>query len=330
MRRLPPGKRIGTFICFLLLTCQTAAATSILVRSSATALPTATLVQTYAGKIDVVVSPVKPGTALTVVLLLAGLSAAERESINKEVLALYSTQKGRELRITVLQNGSAVSAGPFASRTRLKSALDKTVLSSEIPPSVSPTDIYDALAAGAAQWGSNWSCVLLIGNLPLLEPAAREYATALLMRAFGSQHIRVSLFQPSGEDEKWLPLFRSTGGTIVRGDLSDFSRAMSEVPDAYIQVDWLPAIPANGFVVSHSNLLDSSANVVFEVPEIAASEGAQLPSVAQYSGMQANIAEAAKLLEPAETSAVDAERIREDLRSALWVNPLEPTALLTA
>jgi len=105
---------------------------------------------------------------------------------------------------------------------------------------------------------------------------------------------------------------------------------MGEVSEAYFQVDWLPAAPANGFVVSHSILTDSSAKVLFEAPEIMAPDGAALPSVAQYSRMQASIAEAAKLLEERESNEADIQRIREDLRAALELNPLEPAALLAA
>ncbi len=330
MRKLPSSLRIGICISLLLLTCGMAAGTSILVRSSSSFPATAISIETYAGKVDAVVSSVKPGTALTVVLLVDGLSLTQLESINKEVLTLYGAMKGRELRLAVLQNGSVATAGPFASRARLKSAFEKITPVIENSLSGTPETVYDALATSAPQWGANWSRVLLIGNFPLLEPATKEYAAALMLRAFCSQHIRVSLFQPAGADETWLQLFEPTGGTIVHGDLADFSRAMGEVSDAYIQVDWVPAVPANGFVVSHSTVIDSSAHAVFEAPEIVAAEGTRLPTVAQYTGMQANISVAARLLEQGETSEADIQKIREGLRAALELNPLEPAALLTA
>lgn len=313
-----------------MLACRTAEGTSVLLRASTSAPPSAASVQTYAGKLDAVILPVKPGSALTVVLLVDGLSGAELENIDKEILALYAALKGRELRLAIVQNGTVAVAGPFASRARLKSAFEKIPAPSETPAAILHEAFYDAIASAAPQWGSNWSRVLLIGNLPALEPAAKEYAAAILLRAFGSQHVRVNLFQPAGPDETWLPLFASTGGSIVHGDLSDFSHGIAEDSDAYVQVDWSAPLPANGFVVSHFTLSDSSASILFESTEIVVPEGTALPSVSQFSAMQTKITEAAKLLEHSEITEADLQQIRESLRAALEVNPLDQAALLTA
>lgn len=318
-------------LVFLLFFVNPAAhGSEILVRSSSSEALGLSPVQTYAGKVDAILTGVKPESSLTVVLLMDGLKAAELESVNKDLLALYGGMSGRPVRLMVLRNGSTETAGPFASRARFKAALEKIRAGGENATAVSAGTFYDALAANAAQWGSNWSRVLLIGDLPALEPAVREYATALLLRAFSSQHVQVSLFGLEGEEEAWLPVFRSTGGTIIHDNLSDYPHLTGAAPSFYFQVDWHTPEPAHGFVISHSLLSDLSGQVLFEGPEIAASEGDALPSIVQYSGMLANIAEAAKLVNQEGISEADAQRIREDLRTVLEVNPLEPGGLLTA
>src|SRR5882724_6578179 len=88
--------------------------------------------------------------------------------------------------------------------------------------------------------------------------------------------------------------------------------------------------PPNGFVISRTVLADPTGRTLLEAPEIAAPDGAMLPTVEQYSAAQANVAEAAGLLDQDPLTEEYAERVREDLRAALEVNLREPAALLTA
>jgi tetratricopeptide (TPR) repeat protein len=323
---------LGSCGLFFLLffACQAAQGSEILVRSSSSEALGLSPVQTYAGRVDAVVTGAKPESSLTVVLLMDGLKTAELESVNKDLLALYGAMSGRPVRLMVLRNGSTQTAGPFASRARFKGALEKMQAGEENAAPVSAEALYDALAANAVQWGSNWSRVLLIGDLPALEPGVREYATALLLRTLSSQHVQVSLFAQEGEEDAWLPVFRSTGGTIIHGNLSDYSHVFGAASTFYFQVDWHTPEPAHGFVISHSLVSDLSGQVFFEGPELAVSEGDALPSIVQYAGMLAKIDEAAKLVAQEGISEADAQRIREDLRTVLEVNPLEPGGLLTA
>src|SRR4029077_8201413 len=55
-----------------------------------------------------------------------------------------------------------------------------------------------------------------------------------------------------------------------------------------------------------------------------------LPTIEQYSAVQAKIAEGGTLLNQDPLSEENAERVREDLRAALELNGREPAALLTA
>src|SRR5579872_25034 len=319
---------VGTLLILALMMSRAAAASTVLVRGTEATNPDVATVQTYAGKITAIVSPIKAGEGLTVVLLLDGLNATDLENAGKALFDLYGYLNGRAMRLVSLQNGAISVQGPFASRARLKSTFERIQLSTESATPVSAAAVYDGMASSVAQWGSNWSRVLLIGNLPQLEPAVRDYAGAILLRAFCSQHVQVSLLEPDGKSDDWVSFFESTGGTIVTDELRDYSRSPKATSQSLFQVDWMPATPSRGFVISHSVVLDSSGQVLFKVSEIAAADGSPLPTVGQYAGVQASVGDAAKLLEQEALSEADAQRIREDLRAALEVNPLEPVALL--
>jgi tetratricopeptide (TPR) repeat protein len=321
---------LGGFLVLLLMMSRVAVASTVLLRSTAPTTPVLAAVQTYAGKTAAIVSSVKAGEGLTVVLLLDRMNATELESVGKELSDLYGSLSGRPLRLAWLQNGAISMEGPFASRARLKNTFEKIQRSTESPAPISPAAVYDGMVSSVTQWGSNWSRVLLIGNLPQLEPAVQDYAAAMLLRAFCAQHVQVSLLEPDERSDEWMSFFESTGGTIITGEVREYYHVSKDAPQPLFQVDWMPTAPARGFVLSHSVVSDSSGQTLFKLSEIAAPGGSALPSIGQYAGIQARVADAAKVLEQEVLSEADAQRIREDLRAALEVNPLEPAALVTA
>src|SRR5467141_4735484 len=114
------------FACLLLvLTCRGTEASTTLLRTTSKTSPEWGSLQTYAGKIDPVISSVKPATSITVVLLTDSLSPAEIESVKKDLLGLYTSLHGHAFRLGVLGHGAFGIAGPFASRAQLKSALNE-------------------------------------------------------------------------------------------------------------------------------------------------------------------------------------------------------------
>ncbi len=201
------GMKAG-FACLLsVLTCRATAGSTTLLRTASKTTPEWGSVQTYAGKIDPVISSVKPATSITVVLLTDSLRPAEIESVKKDLLELYTSLHGHAFRLGVLGQGALGIAGPFASRAQLKSALNEVAGGSDSSAatastaSVASPALLDNLYASVGQLGANWSRVLLIGDLPPLEPSAREYASGLLLRAFGSAHLQVSWYAFSGGND---------------------------------------------------------------------------------------------------------------------------------
>jgi Tfp pilus assembly protein PilF len=297
-------------------------------------------VQTYAGKTEAVISGVKPAPSVTLVLLTDSLSPAQIESVKKDLLTLYTSLRGHPLRLAVLGNGSIGIVGPFTSRSQLKSALSEVgnsnspaaAPSSDVPtiPSTLSPALLDNLYAGVGQLGADWSRVLLIGELPPLEASVREYASGLLQRAFGSAHLQVSWYAFSGGDDAWIPLFLATGGSIIRGELSDFSQSVNDLTQSYFQVDWASAAPSSGFVVSRAVLSDLQGQVLLETPDIATPASVALPSIEQYAAMQAKTQQAVQLLTQEPMTEAIAQNIREDLQAALEINPRNPDSLLAA
>ena len=330
------------FACLLLaLTCRATCGSTTLVRRASKTAPEWGPVETYAGKVDAVVSSVKPAGSITILLLMDSLSSAEMDGVKKDLLSLYSSLRGHPLRLAVLRRGAIGVAGPFATRTQLKSALsevagDSPASASSVPVSVTSASsipaerLLDHLSASVGQLGANWSRVLLIGELPPLEASAREYASSLLLRAFGTAHVQVSWYASSGGDDGWLPLFLATGGTLIRGSLSDFSQAVNDPAQSYFQVDWATPAPSLGFVLFRSVLSDLQGHVLLDTPDVAASPSAVLPSIEQYATMRAKVREAAELLAQGAMTDTDAQSIRDDLQTALEFNPRDPESLLTA
>ena len=321
--------RTATFVCALVLAmAPEVRASSVLLRTTSKTAPELLSVQTYAGKSEALVSAVQASAPVTVVLLLDTLSPTQFASIEKDLLAMYAGLRKHPLRVALLKNGSLGMAGPFASRARLKAALDDAAQAAAEPPAVLPLTIVDTLCAAASQLGADWSHALLVGELPAMDPGTTEYAAALLSRAFGTERIQVSWLALSGGSEAWLPALRATGGSIVRGELRDYAASLDEAGRFLFQVDWVPATPSAGFVISRAVLTDAQGQILLESPDLASSANT-LPSLDSYSTMQAKVAGIAGLLSQAPAPESDA-LIREDLRAALETNPRDPMALATA
>src|SRR5271155_3962106 len=243
MKRLRSYLWIGTLLALPLMMSHAAAASNVLLRSTGPTTPEVASVQTYAGMTAAIVAPVKAGEGLTVVLLLDGLSASDLESAGKNLYDLYASLGGRPMRLALLQNGALSVQGPFTSRARLKSTFEKIQIATDSAAPIPPAGLYDGIVSSVTQWGANWSRALLIGNLPQLEPAVREYAAAILLRAFCTQHVQVSLLEPDGKSDEWMSFFESTGGTILTGEVREYARPSKDPAQSLFQVDWMPNVP---------------------------------------------------------------------------------------
>jgi len=338
--------------------CLSAHASSVLLRSSSPEPPDLIHVKTYNSTTDASVSAVRPATPLTIVLMADTMSPDALEALKADLVAVYGSLRTRSLRLAIVQNNAVRVVGPLLSRARLQSALkDIQPLTETAPPggtaaqptteNVPPGDmaaqppaesvrpastaaILDLLSTTANQFGGKWSRVLLAGDFPILDPVTLQYASAVLLRAFIAQQLQVSWYPITKGDDAWLPLFESTGGTILREELKNSLAGPQEVKEQFLQAEWTSAPPSVGFVVSLDVLSDSQGNVLLKVPDLALRESVSLPSIERFAGVQSQIAGVAPLLNAPQTGEPDIRRLRETLAVAFEMNPLDPAALRVA
>lgn len=305
-----------------------ASGSTALLRFAGAAAPELSDAQTYAGAVPLTSSAVRSPASLTVVLLADTLTPASQEDVRKQLLQLPLSLHGMPMRLALLQGGSLSVSAPLG-RVRLKAELDK-IQPGPDASAAAAGNLITTLAANAVQLGSDWSPVLLVGELPPPDAATSDYAAALLVHAFTSQRLQVSWFAPSGGNDAWLPVFQATGGSLLRDGLREFTIPRGQAAADLAQLDWTPRVPSAGFVLFHSIFTDQQGQKLLDIPDLSAAPGASLPSIEQYSDMRRKTADAAALLSQPPISADNAQRIRDDLQAALNMNPRDPQALATA
>jgi len=286
-------------------------------------------VQTYAGPAEVIVSSLRPSPSTTILVLPDTLSSADKEQVRRELLDLYSEFHGHPVQLAFLRsNGQFTGPVPVLTRLRFKQLLEKS-MSGEDSGLVPSASILDDLIAVIPKLGPNRSAVLLVGELPKLDAASTAFASALLVRAFTAQQLRASLFSPAPVEQDWLPLFRSLGGESVTTP-RDLSLVSPSPTEPVFQLDWTVPPAAAGFVVFRSTVADQQGVSVLDVPDFSAAVGAPMPTVEQYFNVQKKIAEAEILLAEEPLTQARADRVREDIQTALQLNSRDPGALTVA
>jgi hypothetical protein len=268
------------------------------------------------------------------------MDSAARDKAKVDLVSLYTRSSGRALRLAMVQNGTVDVLGPFTTRVRLEHALadlDGQPAAVEVgdnaaaPPAangpMTPADstpLFDVLAANAAQFGSDWSAVLLVGQLPKLDPAVMSYAEALLSRRFTTAQLRVFLLSPATDDEAWGPLFQTTSGAVAHS-VADVSPLLETATLKFVAAKWTPMEPPAGFVLASAVLADGLGETILSVPDLADAQ-ADLPTVERYAVSQRQLSEASAL-EAAPQSNVNLLRIHDLLTAAVQVNPVDPGLL---
>ena len=285
-------------------------------------------VQTYAGPAEIIVSPLRPSPSTTILILPDTLSSTNKEQVRRELLDLYSQFHGRPVQVAFLgKKGELTGPVPVLTRLRFKQLLEMGI-SGEDSGLVPTASVLDDLIAVIPKLGPNRSAVLLVGELPNLDAASTAFASALLIRAFTAQQLRLSLFSPAPVEQDWLLLFRSLGGESVATPHELLP--VSPSPTAVFQLDWTVPPPAAGFVVFRSTVADPQGVSVVDVPDFSAAVGAPTPTVEQYSNVQKKIAEAEILVAEEPLTQARADRVREDIQTVLQINSRDPEALTVA
>lgn len=325
------GLRACIFCAWILALELSAGASSALLKAPAPDAPQPVAVMTYAGKADLKITPLQPSPAVTFALLMDSLTAAQLASFKKEILAAYTPARGAKLHLALLQNGSLVKAGPFPTRLRFKNALDEIRLAAAQSSPPSGGAMVESMFGSAAQFGGEWSSVIFVGEWPAVDPGSADYAVALLLREFSTQHLRVSWVAPSGNapSEKWMPLTQASGGRVL-GSTGRELAAMFDPPGAFLQLDWTALPPSAGFICAHSTITDAAGAALLDVPDIAAPDAAILPTMELYSQLRTKASEAAALARQEPLAPESAQQLRDALKAAMGVNPRDAETLLAA
>jgi tetratricopeptide (TPR) repeat protein len=283
-------------------------------------------VQTYAGPAEASVTAIRPSPSITILFLLDTLSATENADVRKQLLDFYASFHGHPLQIAVLaKNGQFAPPVPVSSRIRFKQLLD-SVASVEDPATVPSPAVLDDLLAVIPKMGAKESTLLMVGEFPKLDSASSAYASALLVKTLGDQQLRASLFSPAAIDPDWTALFQSRGGQTVTA-LNDLVLTPATPADSLAEISWTTPVPAAGFVVSHSAIVDDHGASVLAVPDISLAEGVSTSSIAQYVDAQKKIADAEVLLSEGPLTQARTDRMRESIQAALQLNSRDPGAL---
>jgi tetratricopeptide (TPR) repeat protein len=173
---------------------------------------------------------------------------------------------------------------------------------------LSDDQFWSQLPTAVGQAGGDWLSVVVVGQLPHVEPAVAEYACAYVVHKARGQRIRLSFSTP-GEDP----------GEPVRSISSATAFAGIET---YLEVNVsIPAL-SRGFEIRKATLEDAQGKVVMEWNAIASAPNFTLPDIEQYRAMLSSTAEARKQLEAGSIDGAVSE-----VRKALAINPHDPEAL---
>ncbi|MDR3763995.1 MAG: hypothetical protein P4M01_07865 [Acidobacteriota bacterium] len=318
----------GWVACLLLYGCPLWATSSALVETSSRPLPENPSVKLYSGTIPVSSEEVHPSAELTVLLLVDSTDASQAVKMQERVLAVQDALRDRPFRLAMLRGGTLEIFASFTGRAKLRSAMNSV----EWPAAdrVEGAAILDEILQASSRLGENYAPVLLVGDMPVLDPSVREYGASVLAHSFATQKLRVSWIPGDNSDDQWDSLFLSSGGRVLEGDHASLAAALNDQGKSFVLLTWEPLQPSAGFVAYRASILDAKSQEFMAVPDLAAADTAKFTPAAQYDTEQEHLRLAFALLNRGPMDVEASENIRALLDSSLNENPLDPMALRVA
>jgi len=250
--------------------------------------------------------------------------------VRTDIQSFFQRGDMKDMRLAVLAGQEFSQEDAFRTRAQLQAALRRAFSG---PPPEGPypaAKFYNWLAHTAAQFGNQWSSVVLIGAAPDVDPALREYATAYVASRFQAQKVRISYWNPDGQNPGWFgDVCRATGGALLANGLQDLS---TPAPDGTIwrEIAWQPPTQVRGFLLYRARLTMGAGGAPVEFPAAVVRTGTELPDLDAYAAMRQSIETARRLAGEAKPTEEQAGQIRTELLQAMRVNPSEPDALRLA
>src|SRR5579872_4551271 len=170
---------------------------------------------TFAGVVQPRLSPVEPGTSITVVLFPQTIQEEQQSRTLQELSALYKAAgTPSPLKLSVFDGQAFIASGPFPRLSAWQKAVSQAMSAGPgSTPALTATQFYPLLAGATETFGGSWNTVLLVGRLPEFEEDVRDYASAWFSSRVCSQHIRLNHWDPNeGETAFWQLVTSSTAG----------------------------------------------------------------------------------------------------------------------
>ena len=301
----------------------------LLVSVSEPSAPGLRSISTYAGMSEIRLSPVEASHDVTILLLVDTIPSSVYDRLGKELSAMNAELRNSGVvRFASLRRGYLTPAASFDSPAKLAAFLrDAATGAPSDLNRLDSTEFYAALLQSCRSLGSNWSHVLLIGELPPITPAAQEYAIARVARTFEDARLRLSYFGvlETGHD-LWRPVIALLRGKIWSGSASEYTAFVHAQP-SLIEVSWTAPRLVRGFHVYGAALMNSAGLTVLDCPSIAIAPSLELPELDRYAELRRAVDEVNSLLQLDHLDEAGGKQIVTDLNRAFLINPADADAL---
>lgn len=200
-----------------------ASAQPMLLQGTPAGLQETISVSTYAGSVPATAAPVEVSRQILVLILSDMITPGQKDRVRTELQSFIQSGNLKDVTLGTLRGQEFALERPFRTRVQLQAALRRVFAG---PPSEQPrypaAGCYRWLAHAAAQFGSNWSSVVLIGSAPEVDAPLREYATSYVASRFQAPKVRLNYWNPDGPNPEWFgEICRATGGAALANGLRD-------------------------------------------------------------------------------------------------------------
>ncbi len=327
---------MNTKACILLFAALAvrAAAQPVLLHGASADMPPSVSVSTYSGTVPATMAPVDLSGQILLLALPDTIAPDQQEHARAELQSFLQGGDLKNMRLAVLRGEEFLQEDPFRTRAQIQAALRRTFArqpdqAAEAAP-YPAAKLYRWLVQTAAQFGSQWSSLVIVGSLPDVDAPMREYATAYLASRFQAQRIRVSYWNPGGPAPAWLgEICRATGGALLANGLPGATEPPADAP-VWREISWPPPTDVRGFLLYRAGLTVTPGGPAVEFPAVAVHAGAELPDLETYAALRRSIETLRALTSGPKPTEEQVGQIRAALQQALRINPSEPEALRLA
>ena len=309
----------------------------VLIRADRDVIPQDVQIKTFVAESTAALTPVVPSKELTIAVLPDTLLPESFDETRQKLTALFGAWKERRLLTLALITANGVERkGPFSSRSQFQAALRSL---EALGPETETTDTgpgnetepYTLLGGWEPPAAAPWSCLLVIGRFPTLEPNLKEYTAAYLSNRFRAARVRVSQWAPGETGSSIFDLIADeTGGIASPNSPADLLLPEGELT-SYVELTWPEPSLKAGFHLYQAQVVGNVLGEKYSsFSSFATAPGFVLPSISGFRGLRERTS---ILLEARQRGALKPEelsQVRTTLNESLKINPEDHEVLATA